>query len=252
MQKTVLIIILMLLTLNVRAANDSISTTRENLGSFLNDSVKTLKESFFERDEELISQKENAKNLKREAEELRDNSKEAESNPRILKQGKSEIPKCDYTKQDLEWKNSKGWVCRNTEYDSDCQKVEGENKIEIGEGSGNYKCQYPDNYRYVYKKWGVCQDSIGEKHDQYACIFKVDKTGQEYQVDDLAKCGDMPQRYETPCGKYGAKSTCRCEGGASYYYKASEKKGYCASDFICEPGFSVSGGKCVTTLGQKH
>lgn len=220
MKKIILLYAIFMYSGLALAATGEVEDLRKSIGVSLNQVVKDIKQKLKGADDLHVNNDKEVKKVADEIEELITRSSTAEFDPTVLKHGDASIKVCDEDTQELAWVDDE-WICRSPEYSAICEPSSGEYKETLA--NGDERCYQKGTYKNVSAGWGACRSDTGEKQTQLLCMFTNSKDKSSYQVAS-SNCSNFIQRYEQACGKYGAKSSCKCSRG-SYYYAGG--KSYC-------------------------
>lgn len=229
------LIFALLLSFNAYAIND-IEETRNHISGYLNNIVKELKNQFQPVDQSLKDNLEDTKSLEEDVDLLVEKSDKKETNPTILKHGKTSLKdNCDYNSQNLNWTGTE-WRCLPVNVLVDCDAASDEYKIKQPDGS--YACQKSEtNNGAVNTYWKFlghalqCDSSNIEYPKVYGCFYK-NKLNQEIQVADSdcsnkTKPSAMSKACAKGCSKY-SKEAIYC--GKKHGTVVSSKDSYQSGD----------------------
>ncbi len=190
--KKLLYILLFVIAVSTNAKANDVNSSREEISSLLTNIVRDLKLLFKDIDLSLNSNVDETKTLKEDVEYLVDRSGNGESNPTVLKHGKTSIAKlkdCDYNSQNIHWTGTQ-WKCQDINVMSDC--VAASDEYRIDKGNGSYECKKAPknssvNYYWDFSGHSVqCSSTTGEHTKIYGCFYK-NKQNKVIQVD-LSHC----------------------------------------------------------------
>lgn len=170
------LVILSIIISQATFASNSIESSREELGTALNGTVKDLKQIYSDTETKLITTKEDAKSLKEIADKLAKRSENVEINPSVLDHGNSDMPSCTYSTQNLSWDGS-SWLCKDIEVSSECQ-VAAPDEYRYKDSNGKYICSKSEQGKSLSYYWQfrgyseVCGNGDANHKKLYSCNYK--------------------------------------------------------------------------------
>jgi hypothetical protein len=230
------IILGLVLSFNAAAADLSLDTARESIGSSLNNVVREIKQLFNESAEDLNNVETKDIDNKARVESLKQKSEESESNPTVLKHAKKAIPDCDYNSKNLVWDGS-AWKCVKMQVDTECQAAAPDEYMYKDANGNNVCAKSPKgssiNYYYKFRGYSSkCTGAYSGYEKLYDCVYK-NKLGQVIDVD-AGNCSgkSKPSQANKLCAKAwstGAWGSCSksCGGGTK------SRSVYCQSGYDC-------------------